>query len=299
MHDFDANAVARTLNEAVRGEVRFDTKTRALYTSDASNYRVPPAGVVFPRDVDDLATAVRVCVAHGVPVTHRGGGTSVVGNAIGPGVVIDSSRHVNRILDIDPRARRALVEPGVVLDDLQRAAAGYGLRFGPDPSSRSRCTVGGMVGNNACGARSIAWGSTATNTHTLDVLTTAGARFTAGASSEHPVPIGVATALHDLVNGNLALIRTALPDWRRRGSGYALQHLLPEHGEHLARALVGTEGTCVTVLGAELELVEAPRAVALAVLGYPDAPSAADAVPPLVAARPLTVEGIDAGLIAA
>lgn len=299
MHDFDAVGLARRLGEALRGEVRFDDQARAMYAGDASNYRVPPVGVVLPRDIGDVITTVELCAEFGAPITQRGGGTSVVGNAIGPGIVVDNSRYLNAIHDIDPRNKRAVVQPGVVLDDLQRAAARYGLRFGPDPSSRSRCTIGGMVGNNACGARSVAWGTTASNTHSLDVLTAGGTRFTAGAATVHPPPIALATALYDLAHTNLALIRTALPDWPRRVSGYALQHLLPEHREHLARALVGTEGSCVTVLGAELDLVEVPPAVALVVLGYPDSPSAADATPALLAARPLTVEGMDAGLVAA
>ena len=299
MHDFDAAGLARQLGAEVRGEVRFDAKARALYAGDASNYRVPPAGVVLPLDVDDVIAAVAVCADFGAPVTQRGAGTSVVGNAIGAGVVIDNSRHLTAIRDLDPRTRRAVVEPGVVLDDLQRAAARHGLRFGPDPSSRSRCTVGGMVGNNACGARSVAWGTTAAGTHSLDVLTMDGTRFTAGPADGYPPPIGLAAAVHELVHPHLALIRTTLPDWPRRVSGYALQHLLPEHGENLARALVGTEGSCVSVLGAVLDLVEVPPAVALAVLGYPDAPSAADAVPRLLQAYPLAVEGIDAALVAA
>lgn len=299
MHEFDAAGLARALSAALRGEVRFDNQARALYAGDASNYRVPPAGVVFPREVGDVVAAVRLCAEFGAPITQRGAGTSVVGNAVGPGVVIDNSRHLNAVLGLDPRTRRAVVQPGVVLDDLQRAAARHGLRFGPDPSSRSRCTVGGMLGNNACGARSVAWGTTADNTHSLDVLTVDGTRFTTGAAAEHPLPVGLATALRDLTSAHQALLRAALPPWPRRASGYALQHLLPEHGEHLARALVGTEGSCVTVLGAELDLVTAPPAVALAVLGYPDAPAAADAAPELLAAEPLTVEGLDAGLIAA
>jgi FAD/FMN-containing dehydrogenase/Fe-S oxidoreductase len=326
VHDFDAAGLARRLAGSVRGDVRFDAKARALYAGDASNYRVPPAGVVLPRTVDDVIATVALCDEFGAPITQRGAGTSVVGNAVGPGVVIDNSRYLNAILDVDPSTRRAIVEPGVVLDDLQRAAARHGLRFGPDPSSRSRCTVGGMIGNNACGARSVAWGTTAGSTRTVDVLTVNGTRFTAGPMAEHSPPIALAATLHDFVHGHLALIRTALPDWPRRVSGYALQHLLPEHGSHLARALVGTEGSCVTVLGAELDLVPAPRAVALAVLGYRDAPTAADAVPALLAAFAppglpsdaadspstvdaptmvasttslLAIEGIDAGLVAA
>lgn len=299
MHDFDVVELAKRLGQAVRGEVHFDAKARALYAGDASNYRVPPAGVVLPHTVDDVLAAVALCAEYGAPVTQRGAGTSIVGNAIGPGVVIDNSRYLNAVLDIDARSRRAVVQPGVVLDDLQRAAAPLGLRFGPDPSSHSRCTIGGMIGNNACGARSVAWGTTAVNTHSLDVLTVDGARFTAGPGSAAAAPLELSSALHELVNGNLELIRATLPDWPRRISGYALQHLLPEHGANLARALVGTEGSCVTVLGAELHLVEPPPAVALAVLGFPDGPSAADAVPALLPARPLAVEGIDAGLLAA
>jgi FAD/FMN-containing dehydrogenase/Fe-S oxidoreductase len=300
VHGIDSDAatrLARRLADELRGDVAFHTKARALYSSDASNYRVPPLGVVLPRDVDDLIAAVAICAEFGVPITPRGGGTSVVGNAIGPGVVLDTSRYLNEILDIDPAARRAVVQPGVVLEDLQRAAARHGLRFGPDPSSKSRCTIGGMVGNNAAGARSVAWGTTADNTRTLDVLTVDGTRFTAGPIAEHAPPIGLAVALHELVHGNLAVLRTALPAWSRRNSGYALHHLLPEHDEHLARALVGTEGTCVTVLGATLDLVEAPPAVALAVLGFPDAPAAADATPALLEARPLAVEGLDEALL--
>ena len=300
MHGIEIGAapvLSRQLARELRGAVAFDAKARALYASDASNYRVPPLGVVWPRDVDDLVTAVALCAEAGVPITPRGGGTSVVGNAIGPGVVLDTSRHLNRILDVDPAARLVTVEPGVVLEDLQRAVAAHGLRFGPDPSSKSRCTVGGMVGNNAAGARSVAWGTTADNTHTLDVLTVGGERFTAGRLAEHQPPIALAAAVQELLQGSLEVIRTALPAWSRRNSGYALQHLLPEHGEHLARALVGTEGTCVTVLGATLELVEAPAAVALAVLGYPDAPAAADATPALLDANPLAVEGLDVNLV--
>jgi FAD/FMN-containing dehydrogenase/Fe-S oxidoreductase len=295
--DVDTPTLAAKLRSSLRGEVRFNAKARALYASDASNYRVPPAGVVLPQDADDVIATVSICRELGVPVTSRGAGTSVAGNAIGPGVVIDYSAHMNAVLDVDPRARRAVVQPGVVLDHLQATAARHRLRFGPDPSSRSRCTVGGMIGNNACGARSVAWGTTAANVHALDVLTVDGTRFTAGRTAEYPPPIELAAGLQELVQTNLALIRTTLPDWPRRMSGYALQHLLPEHGQHLARALVGTEGTCAAVLGAVLELVAPPPAVALAVVGYGDAATAADAVPALLVHQPMTMEGIDAGLI--
>ena len=173
-------ALRRDLEGAVRGTVAFDPGTRALYTSDASNYRVVPLGVVLPATIEDCVAAVRVCADHEVPVTPRGGGTSIAGNAIGPGVVIDTSRYLTAIEDIDPAARTATVQPGVVLDELRAATARHGLTFAPDPSTHSRCTIGGMVGNNACGSHSVAWGTTADNITSLDVLLPDGTRMTVG-----------------------------------------------------------------------------------------------------------------------
>src|SRR3954469_14134861 len=165
------------LRKAVRGEVGFDVTARALVTMDASNYRRVPAGVVAPRDADDVAAVLEVCRAHGVPVVARGGGTSIAGQATGTGVVLDFTRRMNRILAVDPDTRTARVQPGVVLDDLRKAAAAHGLTFGPDPSTHSRCTLGGMIGNNACGSHSVAWGTTADNVRALDVLTYRGERL--------------------------------------------------------------------------------------------------------------------------
>jgi len=270
--------------------VRADAAARALYATDASNYRVSPRAVVLPRCDDDVSAVMAICREQGVPLTARGAGTSIAGNAIGPGVILDFSRHLDAVLDLDPSARLARVQPGVVLDALQAAAAPYGLRFGPDPSSHSRCTLGGMIGNNACGPHSVAWGTTAGNVEELVVLLPEGSRLVAGSGK---LPAGVA-ALEREYRG---LIRTALPDWPRRGSGYALQHLLPEHGSRLARALVGSEGTCAVVLEATVRLVAPPPAVALLVLGFPDTPAAADAAPALLPHHPLTVEGMDAELI--
>ncbi|MGH3533500.1 MAG: FAD-binding and (Fe-S)-binding domain-containing protein [Pseudonocardiaceae bacterium] len=292
--DYPVNdrALATALRTEVRGEVGTDAGIRALYATDASNYRVPPRAVVLPRSADDVSAVVGICREHGVPLTARGGGTSVAGNAIGPGVVLDFSRHLDGVLDLDPVTRLARVQPGVVLDTLQAAAAPHRLRFGPDPSTHSRCTLGGMIGNNACGTHSVAWGTTAQSVEELVVLLPDGSRLVAASG---PLPARVDA----LVRAHLGLIRTALPDWPRRVSGYGLQHLLPEHGPNLARALVGTEGTCAVLVEATVRLVRAPSSLALLVLGFPDAAAAADAVPGLLPHRPLTVEGMDAALIAA
>ncbi|MGH3918943.1 MAG: FAD-binding oxidoreductase, partial [Pseudonocardiaceae bacterium] len=166
----DDHVLGSSLRAAVRGEVRTDAGTRALYATDASNYRVPPRAVVLPRCVDDVSAVIAFCREQGVPLTARGAGTSIAGNAIGPGVILDFSRHLDAVLELDPSARLARAQPGVVLDTLQAAAAPHGLRFGPDPSSHSRCTLGGMIGNNACGTHSIAWGTTAQNVEELVVL---------------------------------------------------------------------------------------------------------------------------------
>ncbi|WP_067965038.1 FAD-binding and (Fe-S)-binding domain-containing protein [Nocardiopsis trehalosi] len=305
--DVDLPAFRRALRDGVAGTVAFDAGTRALYTADASNYRHVPLAVVVPRTVDDVAAAVAACAAHGVPVTPRGAGTSIAGNAIGPGLVIDTSRHLTAIEDVDPAARTARVQPGVILDDLRAAAAPHGLTFGPDPSTHNRCTLGGMIGNNACGSHSVAWGTTADNVESLDVLLPDGTRMAVGATPRAefdrraalPTRDGrVYAALRDLTDAHLADLRTGMPDLARRVSGYALDRLLPEKGGHVARALVGTEGTCVTVLGATVRLVPAPPARALVVLGYPDAPAAADAVPELLGHGPLTVEGLNHRLVA-
>ena len=292
--DAAAVDVVRALQAAVRGEVSTDTRVRAEYSTDASNYRVVPRVVVVPRDVDDLLAVHEVARTTGTPLTMRGAGTSVAGNAIGPGIVVDTSRHLHTIGEIDPDARTAVVQPGVVMSALQKAAAPHGLRFGPDPSTQNRATLGGMIGNNACGPRAVAYGRTADNVISLDVIDGQGRRFTAthGDGALAPVP-----GLADLVAANLSLVRTELGRFSRQVSGYSLEHLLPERGTDLARMLVGTEGTLVTVLSATVQLVPIPDAAVLVVLGYPDMPAAADAVPALLAHEPLAVEGLDARLV--
>ncbi|MER7670735.1 FAD-binding and (Fe-S)-binding domain-containing protein [Kitasatospora sp. NPDC096128] len=302
--------LARELAAVLRGEVRFGAAERTVYSQDASNYRQLPLGVVKPADLDDVRTALALCRRYGVPVVPRGAGTSVGGQAIGPGaVVLDFRRHLGAVLEVDAQARTARVQPGTVLDDLQRAARPYGLRFGPDPSTHSRCTVGGMIGNDSCGSHSLAWGRTADNVERLELLLadgtelTVGGRLTPAERAALPEQSGRAGRLHreiqEFTDRNLAVIRQGMPQLPRRTSGYPLDALLPEHGHHLARALTGTEGTCALLLGATVRLVEDPPARALVVAGYPDEGAAADAVPALLPYGPLTAEGMAADLIAA
>ncbi|MBN6037129.1 FAD-binding and (Fe-S)-binding domain-containing protein [Amycolatopsis sp. 195334CR] len=285
----------RELRTALRAElgsrVAVDAATLALYSTDASNYRHEPVGVVWPRSAEETEEVVAACRTAGAPIVARGGGTSIAGNSCGPGVVLDFSRYCNRFGEIDPENRTVRAEPGVVLDRLQAAAAPHRLRFGPDPSTHSRCTLGGMIGNNACGSHSVAWGRTVDAVRSMDVLLYDGTRLTVGPD------VGVPPELRTLVRDHLSLLRTELSPWSRRVSGYGLEHLLPENGTNLAKALVGSEGTCVTVLGAELALAELPRERVLAVLGFESDIAAADAVPSILPWSPLTVEGVDAELV--
>ena len=286
----EAVDLQRRLVETVSGDVRFDAGTRALFTMDASNYRQVPVAVVRPSSVDDVIAAVAAAREFDTPVVPRGGGTSLAGNSTGGGLVLDLTR-LNRI-EIDPATRTAFVEPGVVLDDLKAAAAPHGLTFGPDPSTHSRCTLGGMIGNNSCGSHSVAWGTTLDNVVSLDVLRYDGERMTVGSDADLP------PRLRSLVDENLAVLRTELGRFSRQVSGYPLHQLLPEHGRDLAKALVGTEGTCVTVLGARVRLVELPAERVLLVLGFTDDVAAADAVPSILPHRPLTVESMDERIVA-
>ena len=222
-----AGRLERALREAVRGPVEFDASHRALVTMDASNYRRVPSGVVVPRDAEDVAATLAVCREHGVPVVPRGGGTSIAGQATGVGVVLDFTRGMNEILSLDPESRTAVVQPGVICDTLRAAAAPHGLTFGPDPSTHSRCTLGGMIGNNSCGSHSVAWGTTADNVHALRALTYRGAELRLGQGDEG-VPEPLRSAVRALVDGDLALLRTGFPELPRRISGYALDALLPQ-----------------------------------------------------------------------
>ncbi|MGW5099707.1 FAD-binding and (Fe-S)-binding domain-containing protein [Streptomyces sp. NPDC004100] len=289
-----AQGLEAELRRAVRGEVGFGVTDRALVTMDASNYRRVPLGVVAPRDTDDVAAVLEVCRAREVPVVARGGGTSIAGQATGTGVVLDFTRHMNALLDLDPGAGTAVVQPGLVLDRLQEAAAPHGLRFGPDPSTHGRCTLGGMIGNNSCGSHSVAWGTTADSVRELSVLTARGDRLRLGRKWA-----GAPPGLRELAEGELARLRTGFPDLPRRISGYALDALLPENGADVARSFCGSEGTLGILTEAVVNLVPEPRARALAVLGYADESAAAEAAPGLLPLAPLTVEGMAADLIRA
>ncbi|MCK8437171.1 FAD-binding oxidoreductase [Streptomyces sp. D2-8] len=275
------------------------------YAYDASNYRVLPRAVAFPRTADDVVAVLRACRAAGVPVTARGGGTSMAGNAVGLGVVLDFSRYMNRILDIDAEARTARVEAGVVLDALRSETALRGLDFGPDPSSHSRCTLGGMIGNDACGNRSVRDGRTSGHVVELEIVTADGVRAVADHAGLHaldPADAGAVARLEAdlkrLVGENLALIRTELGRIPRQVSGYQLQHLLPENGFDLARALVGTEGTCAVVTAATVRLVATAQASTLLTLGYGDVVEAAEDVPEILRFAPSAVEGMDEAIVA-
>ncbi|MBK3527055.1 MULTISPECIES: FAD-binding and (Fe-S)-binding domain-containing protein [Streptomyces] len=292
--DTDVVALAGALRKAVRGEVGFDVTARALVTMDASNYRRVPLGVVAPRDADDVAAVLEVCRERGVPVVARGGGTSIAGQATGTGVVLDFTRHMTALVELDPGSRTAVVQPGLVLDRLQEAAAPHGLRFGPDPSTHSRCTLGGMIGNNSCGSHSVAWGTTADSVRELSVITARGRRLRLGQGWA-----GAPDGLRELAEGELARLRTGFPDLPRRISGYALDALLPEKGADVARSFCGSEGTLGILTEAVVRLVESPRARALAVLAYADESAAAEAAAGLLPLGPLTVEGMAADLVPA
>ena len=265
------------------------TLTRALYSTDASLYRVAPAAVAHPRTTDELVTLVRASLDAGVPITARGAGTSCAGNAVGPGLVIDVSRHLNRIHSIDPETRTAVIDPGVVQDQLQQAARPHGLRLGPDPSTSNRCTVGGMIGNNACGPRALGYGRMADNVVSLDVVTGNGEMITLGVDD---LP-----ELRSLVAANLGVIRTEFGTFIRQVSGYSLEHLLPEKKFDVAKFFAGTEGTLGVIVRATVRLVaDAPHSLMVA-LGYPTMPDAGDDISNLLRFSPTACEGLDRRIV--
>ena len=276
-------------------DVDASSGTRARYSSDAGLTRIPPLAVAFPRTPEQAIAAFDLARAHGVPLTARGGGTSCASNAIGPGLVLDFSRHMNRVISIDPEARTATVEPGCVGSTLQAAAAKHGLRFGPDPSSQNRATIAGMVANNACGPHATAWGRTSDNIVSLDCVDGQGRRFTA--TIGHDAALSDVPGLVSLIDSNLAPIRTELGRFKRQVSGYSLEHLTPEGGRNLAAMLTGTEGTLVLILSITVRLVPLPDAPVLAALGYGSMIEAADDVPALLTHSPLAVEGMDRRLV--
>jgi FAD/FMN-containing dehydrogenase/Fe-S oxidoreductase len=300
------SALERDLRDALEGEVRFDAGSRGLYATDASNYRQLPIGVVLPRSAEDVENTVAACRRHGVPLLSRGGGTSLAGQCCNVAVVMDFSKYMNRILEIDPETRTARVEPGVVLDDLRNAAEEHGLTFGPDPATHDHCTLGGMIGNNSCGVHALMAGKTVDNIEELEVLTYDGLRLRVGETSDEQLAgilesggrrAEIYGALQRLRDRHAHEIRARYPDIPRRVSGYNLDQLLRENGFHIARALVGSESTCVTVLEARCRLVQSPPGRVLVVLGFRDVAQAADRVPDILEHEPIGLEGIDERLI--
>lgn len=302
----DADGLAAALRRSIAGEVRFDNGSRALYSTDSSNYRQVPIGVVIPRSVEDVIETVSVARKFGAPVLARGGGTSLAGQCCNVAVVLDMSKYLNNILDLDPVRKRARVQPGLVLDDLRNAAEQQHLTFGPDPSTHNHCTLGGMIGNNSCGVHSVMAGKTEDNIEELEILTYDGFRMRVGETSEHELARIISEggrrgetykALKNLMDRYADRIREVYPDMPRRISGYNLPWLLPEKGFHVARALVGSECTCVTVLEATVRLVDSPPGRTLLVLGYPDVYAAADHVPEVLTGNPIGLEGLDDVLV--
>lgn len=290
------------LRRAGVGDVRGDTMTRGIYSTDASLYRVVPQVVAFPRHRDEVAAVLDVARRTGTPITARGAGTSCAGNAVGPGIVVDTSRYLNKVLSVDPESRTAVVEPGTVHAVLQKQAQAVGLRFGPDPSSHTRCTVGGMIGNNACGNRALGYGRTSDNIVALRALTGSGDEIACGTGVSGGQPSitgapGLVDDIRALAADNLATIRTEFARFGRQVSGYAAEHLAPERGLDIGRFLVGSEGTLALVTEATVRLVTDPPATALVVLGYDDIGSAGDVAPLLKGLGAVASEGIDRRIV--
>lgn len=289
--------VVAELRRAGLTDVDDTTLTRALYSTDASLYRVVPQVVVRPRHADEVIATVAVARAAGVPVTMRGAGTSIAGNAVGTGIVVDVARHLHRIGHVDVEARTATVDPGVVHAALQRRLAGTGLRYGPDPSSHSRCTVGGMIGNNACGSRALGYGRAADNVAGLDVVLGTGERLRLTSATGPFVGSPTLDRVRGLVDARLATIRTEFGRFGRQVSGYSAEHLLPERGFDVARFLAGSEGTLAVSLGATVHVVDEPAHRHCVVLGYPSIADAADAVPALLPLGPVACEGLGGRIV--
>jgi FAD/FMN-containing dehydrogenase/Fe-S oxidoreductase len=304
----DANTLAQELARRVRGEVRFDKGSRGLYATDGSNYRQIPIGVVVPKDEEDCFAAMQICREFGAPVLSRGGGTSLAGQCCNVAVVLDFSKYMNQLLELNYEQKYARVQPGIVLDSLRKAAERRHLTFAPDPATHTHCTLGGMIGNNSCGVHSIMGGKTVDNVHELEVLTYDGLRLRVGETSEPELDSiiraggrrgEIYAGLRQIRDKYADLIRKRYPKIPRRVSGYNLDSLLPENKFNVAQALVGSEGTCVMVLEAKLRLVNSPPARTLVVLGYSDVYVAADHVPEIMRTGPIGLEGIDEKLVSA
>ena len=302
----DAAALQAQLESTIEGEVRFSAADRGMYASDASNYRMVPTGVVLPKNAEDVVATVHACREHGAPVFARGGGTGIPGQTVNTGVLLDFSKYMNRIVELDANAKRARVEPGLVLDQLRNAANEFNLTFGPDPATHSRCTLGGMIGNNSCGVHSVMAGETSDNVQELEILTYDGTRLTVGSTTDRKLETitrgggraaEIYSQLRSFTDKYADLIRKNFHDIPRRVSGYNLPALLPENGFHVARALVGSECTCVLVLEATVTLIDWPPVRSLLVIGYADIFHAADHVTEPLPFHPLALEALDSTFI--
>jgi len=294
------------LKRVVRGEVRFDRGSRALYATDGSNYRQIPIGLVIPRDAEDVVAAVAACRKYGAPVLPRGAGTSLAGQCCNVAVVLDFTKYMNQVIQIDPQQKWARVQPGIVLDALQSQALKHQLMFAPDPSTHNRCTIGGMIGNNSCGTHSLLGGKTVDNVEELRILLYDGTQITVGATPDEEFdrivqkggrPAEIYRNLRSIRDRYGDLVRARFPQIPRRVSGYNLDELLPERGFNVARTLVGTEGTCVVVLEAKLKLIPSPPHRVLVALGYGDAFLAADHVPEILPFHPIGLEGFEGSIV--
>jgi FAD/FMN-containing dehydrogenase/Fe-S oxidoreductase len=305
--DVDVSGLKRALERAVAGEVRFDAGNRAMYANDFSIYRAVPIGVVIPTGPEDVIAAVAICREYRAPVLPRGCGTAPSGQTTNVAVVFDYSKYYNEIVELDPETRRATVQPGVICDQLRNAAEEHNLTYGPDPATHEYCTFGGMLGNNSCGTHSLMAGKTSDNVIELDVVLYDGTRLTVGATSDEELERIIAAGgrkgeiyeqlkhLRDRVGDR---VRAEYPDIPRRVSGYNLDQLLPENGFNVARALVGSEGTCANILHATVRLVPSPQQRRTLLLGYPDVFQAADHVPVILErTQPIGLEGFDDQLI--
>jgi FAD/FMN-containing dehydrogenase/Fe-S oxidoreductase len=305
----DVRALEADLKQRIHGEVRFDRGTRAIYSTDGSNYRQVPIGVVIPRHVADVEATIALARQYGAPILSRGGGTSLAGQCCNVAIVMDFSKYMHRVLDIDPARRLARVEPGCVLDDLRNSASKqHNLTFAPDPETHTHCTLGGMLGNNSCGVHSLMAKNNgmglrmSDNTEEMEILTYQGHRFKVGPTSEEQWeqiiraggPRGeIYRKLRNLRDTYADAIRNHYPKLERRVSGYNLPDLLPENGGNIARALVGSESTLVTILEATVKLVPNPKARTLVVLGYPDIYSGAEHLLEILQFNPTGLEGMD------
>lgn len=298
----DTRPLAQLLRQRITGEVRFDSSSLAMYATDSSNYRQVPVGVVVPRTIDDVVATITTCREFDIPILNRGAGTSLAGQTCNAAIILDFSKYLNNVLELSPELRWARVQPGTILDDLCNRAQLHELTFGPDPATRDRCTLGGMLGNNSCGVHSIMSGRMSDNVEELEILTSDGVRMRVGPTTEEELEQIIAeggrrgeiyAGLKRIRDRYGDLIRTRFPKLPRRVSGFNLDELLPENGFNVARALVGTEGTCVTILEAKLRLVPNPRSRSLLVLGYKDVFTSADESPRIMESKPIGLEGLD------